>query len=44
MTLSPEEEKEFRMLMDKLRYYGPESLTAAELQRLNYLLEKNEGS
>ncbi|GAB6102396.1 hypothetical protein JCM16138_16190 [Thermococcus atlanticus] len=43
MALTPEEEKEFKELMNKLRYYGPESLTPVELQRLKYLLEKKEG-
>lgn len=43
MSLTPDEEKELHDLMQKLRIYGPESLTSDELKRLRYLLDKKEG-
>ena len=43
MSLTPNEENELKQLIQKLRIYGPESLTTDELKRLRYLLDKKEG-
>ena len=40
VELTPDEEKEFQLLITKLKNYGISSLTPKEIDRLKYLIDK----